>query len=199
MAPVDHKARLEARRALAKKEEPKEFKPYKGYGEYIEGVHPSPKEEAEWDEHIKNMPKRTLKKRACHIRKYHLDKLIDIMDKVNISLLAMPLTEDSWGSGEGEDQGFFAWVYYDPKAEAKVLRGVQAGAGFDLSAKEAEPLDPDTDAYEEQRIMYHQGNLFVSCLTEYEVLQPGKGPIPPREDGNKIGWGGNYVYKLRPW
>jgi len=160
---------------------------------YIEGVHPSQKDIDDYEEELANMPKKTLKKRPCHIRSPELEKLKGIMEKLSISILVVPLADDSPLSGEGDLKGYLLWVYFDPKAEQKVLRAVQSACGFDLGAKEGEPVDPDSEYEEEQYIMYHPGNVIYMSAMEYELLRPGQ-KQPDRKDGCYIGPG--YAHQL---
>merc|ERR1719409_2381330 len=98
-------------------------------------------------------------------------------------MIVLPLAEDSLHSGIGERRAYLLYVYYDPKAEAKVLRAVQTACGFDLSEKEAEIVDPESDWDLEQDIMLRPGNVCHYSTMMYEVIPEGCRQ-PDRVDGH---------------
>uniref|UniRef100_A0A7S0F8B2 Uncharacterized protein n=1 Tax=Pyrodinium bahamense TaxID=73915 RepID=A0A7S0F8B2_9DINO len=108
------------------------------------------------DDELDAIPKKILFKRGLHVRAPEYTKLSDqrYMEQFSYSLNVITLRGRY--SGEGSQQGYIVWVYYEPDSEETLLKALRT-IGVDLSEKEAQTVDPDSPLAFEQSMMYSSG------------------------------------------
>merc|ERR1712110_964397 len=117
------------------------------------GEHP---DDVEYEKALKAMPKKIMKKREFTANDKDFDKVAKKMGKIDFCVAIWPLSPYSKNSGIGDESKSFLAVYYESKAERKVLNAFSS-AGIDLESAEAEPVDPKSSLAYEQEIMYFPG------------------------------------------
>lgn len=149
-------------------------------------------EEEEFLEELKNAPRRTLVKCGwMHFKKPCMEKITDIetMRKKKYSLALFHLVEDSPGSGDGDEQGFMATVYFEPKDEKPVLQFLEKEGAY-VEGGTKEPVDPDSTCdYEQDLMLAKEGQQLIEDILRYELVEEGCKP-KARANGPWYGWEG---------
>mmetsp|Transcript_101476 Transcript_101476/g.227721 ORF Transcript_101476/g.227721 Transcript_101476/m.227721 type:complete len:162 (-) Transcript_101476:112-597(-) len=132
------------------------------------GSHP---DDEEYMKMLKDMPKRTLKRREIVAKDCALEKATQKQGKVHFSVCVWNLSEYSKSSGLGDEGASMVHVFYESKDERKVLNAFSS-AGIDLEAAEAVPVDPNSSLPHEQHVMYTKENLYLQDLYTWEEGPP---------------------------
>mmetsp|Transcript_68912 Transcript_68912/g.165405 ORF Transcript_68912/g.165405 Transcript_68912/m.165405 type:complete len:203 (+) Transcript_68912:76-684(+) len=116
-------------------------------------------DDIEYERMLKAMPKKVLLCRELIMKDSQLEKVCKRLGKIDFSLVVWKLSEYSRSSGFGDAAASFVKVYYETKAEKKVLN-VFSAAGCALEESEVIPVDPKSSCSYEQDIMYFPNSVY---------------------------------------
>merc|ERR1719265_879216 len=93
-------------------------------------------------------------------------------------MMCWQLEEETYFSGHGDEQGWLVMIYMEPKNEKKTRDWFKSlGAAL---ADESTPVDPDTEEFEEMRMLYFVnddgGQLVLMDPCQHEVVPAGHKP-----------------------
>mmetsp|Transcript_81705 Transcript_81705/g.264747 ORF Transcript_81705/g.264747 Transcript_81705/m.264747 type:complete len:170 (+) Transcript_81705:73-582(+) len=138
---------------------------------------PTNEESIKYQEAIESWPKKTLVKRFTLLKERKMQAISrpEVMEDNAYSISCVPLAPWSRYSGQGDDRGWMAWIYYQPSDEQKALKALE-GMGVDLGQKERVAVDPDSQEEEEQIMMYCRQQSHHVSMWEHQILVDGEAP-----------------------
>uniref|UniRef100_A0A7S1WVQ1 Uncharacterized protein n=1 Tax=Alexandrium catenella TaxID=2925 RepID=A0A7S1WVQ1_ALECA len=138
---------------------------------------PTNDEALHYQQQVDSWPKKTLVKRFTLLKERKMQSISqpDSMEQHGFSISCIPLAPWSRFSGQGDEKGWMAWIYYQPADEQKTLKFFE-GQGVDLSKKERTAVDPDSPDEEEQIMMLCKQQSHHASMWEHQILVDGEAP-----------------------